>query len=306
MTARRSLRLLASLVALGACLALSGCNTDGISFLFPQGLVAARQRLWLFEVIALVAIVVVPTFILVPAFAWYYRRTNRSANFQPDWAFSWGLEAAIWGVPCAIVTALAFIIVIDEARFDPYAPLPGNGDPLEVEVIALNWKWVFIYPAQKLATVGELVIPQGRDVHFRLTSDSTMQSFFIPALGSQIYAMAGMVTQLHLRADNTGVMMGENTQFNGTGFSGDRFQVEVRTPAGFDDWVKTTAGQGSALSKPDYETMASHRTVTRDDPNFDLPPEPVRTYSSVEPDLFESIVAKYRKGNGGAPMSRMQ
>ncbi len=280
----------------GLALVLSGCGENGISFMFPFGTVAAHQRVWFFWVVGLVAIVVLPTFVLVPGFAWRYRRTNKKAAYRPDWAFSWPLEFAIWGIPCLIVGALAFLIISQETRFDPYAAIPSDQSPLEVQVVDLNWKWLFIYPEQHIATVGQLVIPQGRTVSFRLTSDATMQSFFIPALGSQIYAMAGMVTQLHLRADKPGTLLGENTQFNGTGFSGDKFTVSVVSPDAFASWVAATGKDGPTLGADSYRTLQSDRSVTRDGADFHLPPSGAQAYASVQPGLFDSVVSKYRTG----------
>ena len=293
MTSRagRSVPLMVSLA-----LVLSGCGENGISFMFPFGTVAAHQRAWFFWIVGLVAIVVLPTFVLVPGFAWRYRRTNKKAAYRPDWAFSWPLEFAIWGIPCVIVGALAFLIISQETRFDPYAAIPSDQSPLEVQVVALNWKWLFIYPEQHIATVGQLVMPQGRTVSFRLTSDATMQSFFIPALGSQIYAMAGMVTQLHLRADKTGTLLGENTQFNGTGFSGDKFTVSVVLPDAFASWVAATGKDGPTLGADSYHTLQSDRSVTRDGADFHLPPSGAQAYASVQPGLFDSVVSKYRAG----------
>ncbi len=284
------------LLMVGLALILSGGGENGISFMFPFGTVAAHQRDWFFWVVGLVAIVVLPTLVLVPGFAWRYRRTNKKAAYRPDWAFSWPLEFAIWGIPCLIVGALAFLIISQETRFDPYAAIPSDQSPLEVQVVALNWKWLFIYPEQHIATVGQLVMPQGRTVSFRLTSDATMQSFFIPALGSQIYAMAGMVTQLHLRADKPGTLLGENTQFNGTGFSGDKFTVSVVSPDAFASWVAVTGKDGPALGADSYQTLQSDRSVTRDGADFHLPPSGAQAYASVQPGLFDSVVSKYRAG----------
>ena len=158
----------------------------------------------------------------------------------------------------------------------------------------MNWTWLFIYPEQHIAMVGQLVIPQGRTVSFRLTSDATMQSFFIPALGSQIYAMASMVTRLHLRADRTGTLLGENTQFNGTGFSGDKFKVDVVPPERFAEWVAGTGRGSTTLGADAYGTLAHDRSVTRGGADFHLPPSGVQTFAGVQPGLFEAIVAKYR------------
>ena len=281
----------------GMMLPLAGCGiSHGISFLAPYGVIASEQRIWFLEVLALVAIVVLPTFFLIPGFAWHFRRRNKAATYRPDWSFSWPLEIAVWGIPCIIVGVLTWIIITEETKADPFAAIPSATAPLQVQVVALNWKWLFIYPDQHIATVGQLIIPQGRPVSFRLTSDATMQSFFIPALGSQIYAMAGMVTQLHLRADKQGTLLGENTQFNGTGFSGDKFAVQVVSPAAFAAWVASTGRNGATLGESTYETLLHNDSVTLDGADFKLPPSAARSFASVQPGLFDMIVSKYRNG----------
>ena len=246
---------------------LAGCAEDGASVLHPHGAVAAAQRNWLFEITALMGIVVLPVLVLVPLFAWRYRHGNKKATYRPDWAFSWPLEFMIWGIPVVIVAVMSYIIIADETRFDPYAAIKPGEAPLEVQVIALDWKWLFLYPQQGIATVGTLALPAGRPVSFHLTSDATMQSFFIPALGGQIYAMAGMVTRLHLIADAPATLLGENTQYNGNGFMKEKFTVAVMSPADFASWSARMRNSGRTLDgvalPPGWRSSARPRRQSR-------------------------------------------
>ena len=277
-------------------LALTACSTHGSSFLAPHGPVAAAQRRWFLEALALMAIVVVPALVLAPFFAWRYRYGGSRAAYRPNWSFSWPLEILIWGVPLAIVGALSWFVFIPEIKFDPYNRLPVAGGTLRVEVVALNWKWLFIYPEQGIASIGTMAIPVGRNVEFDLTSDRTMQSFLIPALGSQIYAMAGMVTRLNLAASAPGDYMGENTQFNGMGFQRDRFSTQAMTPAEFAGWVSKVKSSPLKLDQPVYDVL--HRDSTAEQARQMLhataSPADALYFSSVPRDFFKSIVARYR------------
>ncbi len=283
-------------VALVSAFGLVSCSPLNSSFLDPYGPVAAAQRQLFLDVIAWMMIVVVPVFILVPLFAWRYRRRNATAQYRPDWTFSWPLEIAIWGVPVAIVVILSAIVITRENRLDPYATLPSQAPPLDVQVVGLDWKWLFIYPEQRIATVGELGVPEGRAVRFRLTSDSVMQSFFIPALGSQIYAMAGMVTKLHLKADRIGRLRGRNTQFNGTGFQHQTFGVSVMSQRDFSAWVEKVRALGKPLDPAVYDQLSRKGTAAEAHERLGMTgtPRPVLYFSSVAPHVFRGIVDKYR------------
>jgi cytochrome o ubiquinol oxidase subunit II len=202
--------------------------TPVLSFLDPQGPVAAAQRAHLIDVVLLLLIVVVPVLVLTPIVVWRYR-LNGSARYTPAWSFFLPLEFVIWGVPIAIVVVLAVWLWENTEKLDPYKPLASAADPpLRVKVVGYDWKWLFIYPQFNIASIGEFAFPAGRPLDILLTSDTVMQSFFIPALGSQIYAMAGMVTKLHLLANAPGSFRGENTQFNGNGFYLQAFTATAR------------------------------------------------------------------------------
>ncbi len=272
-------------------LCLSGCGGDGASFLYPHGTVAAAQRQWLFEVTGLVMIVVLPVLVLVPLVAWRYRR-GAAVPYRPDWAFSWPLEFAVWGIPVAIVAAISYIIIAGETGFDPYAG-QSKKPPLVVQVVALDWKWLFIYPGQNIATIGTLALPQGQPVSFALTSDATMQSFLIPSLGSQIYAMAGMVTRLHLMADRPGTLLGENTLYNGVGYMNEKFRVLVMPPHDFASWTAKIHEQGRTLDEPAFRALSKVGTVQDTKKLFDVAPDATLSFASVKPNFFNAIVSKY-------------
>jgi len=284
--------------ALGICLtlALAGCSTHGSSFLAPHGMVASAQRRWLLETLGFMSIVVLPALVLAPYFAWRYRY-GRKAAYSPNWGFSWPLEFVIWGVPFAIVGILSWYVFTPEVKFDPYHRLPVEGPVLHIDVVALNWKWLFIYPEQGIASVGAVALPVGRDVEFDLTSDRTMQSFLIPALGSQIYAMAGMVTKLNLEASTVGDFVGENTQFNGMGFQSDRFSALAMTPAEFAGWVAKVRSSSLKLDQTSYDVLYQDSTAAEAAETLGLKRglDSAIYFSSVPQGFFRSVVGKYRQ-----------
>jgi cytochrome o ubiquinol oxidase subunit 2 len=282
-------------------LLFAGCTSEHSSFLNPQGPVAAAQRWHLFEVVALLLIVVLPVLVLTPLIAWRYRRRNETSRYTPKWDSSWPLEVAIWGIPVAIVAVLALLLWRSTQQLDPYAPVQTDKPPLRVQVVGLDWKWLFIYPDERIASVGELAFPATRPLALELTTDSVMQSFFIPALGSQIYAMAGMVTKLHLRAYAPGRFMGENTQFNGKGFQKQRFIAAAMPPGNFKDWVQAVRAEGTPLDQASYRKLARQSTTEAayEELGTATMPEGVLYFSDVPSALFATIVDKYRYGPGG-------
>ena len=283
---------------------LSGCTgVAGISFLDPQGPVAAAQKAHLLKVTALSLIVVLPVLLLVPLIAWRYRRGNKSAKYTPDWAFSRPLEIAMWSIPATIVVALGLQLWRNTEALNPYTPLPSSTPALRVEVVGLDWKWLFIYPDLGLATVGELAFPQDRPLSLRLTSDTVLQSFMVPALGGQIYAMPGMQTQLNLQADKPGRFGGLNTQFNGSGFQDQRFSAVAMAPADFDAWVGQVRRAGVPLDAASYAVLgrrSTPATAARALGTPAMPPE-VLYFKSVTPDLFAAVMHKYMSGKPVLP-----
>lgn len=282
----------ASLVAL----ALGGCSSQvNSSFLNPYGPVAAAQRSLFFEVIGWMMIVVLPVFVLVPLFAWRYRHRNVRAAYRPDWGFSKPLELAIWGVPILVVAVLGYGAWTKQLALDPYRPIASEVPPLDIQVVGLDWKWLFIYPEQGIATVGTVAFPVDRPVRLSLTTDSVMQSFFIPALGSQIYAMAGMVTKLHLIADRPGDTLGENTQYSGNGFYQQRFTASALPKPDFERWVADARSTGRPLNADTYAILAQRGTAGDARAAFGMEAGTLRFVVS-DNEMFQRIVERYREG----------
>jgi cytochrome o ubiquinol oxidase subunit 2 len=219
-------------------------------------------------------------------FAWWYRASNPRARYRPHFNYSGKLEMLVWSIPALVVLFLGGIAWESAHDFDPAKPLPADTKPLEVQVVSLDWKWLFIYPQQHIASVNHLTIPAGRPVHFQLTSATVMNSFFVPKLGSQIYTMAGMQTELNLQADEPGKFAGISAQFSGDGFSDMRFDVEALPPAQFEAWASGVRGTPS-LDAAAYAALAADHKGTGSS-----------TYGSVAAGLFHDIV-KGRRDAGG-------
>lgn len=273
---------LARLFLLSPALFLGGCSAKNVPVLFPGGPVAATERDLLFTAAALMLIVVVPVFVMAAAFAIRYRASNRNARYTPDWSYSERIDVVVWLVPFAIIVVLAWLVWVYTHRLDPYKRLAAGTPPLQVEVVSLDWKWLFIYPRQDIATVNELVLPQGRQISLRLTSDTVMNSFYVPALAGQIFTMAGMQTRLHLIANVPGRYRGRNTQYSGRGFAKQHFAVRVLPKAGFDAWLKMARQAPNKLDAATYKKLEK--------PTAEVP---VTRYSAVEPHLFAKIIEKY-------------
>ncbi len=295
-------------LALSLALAVAACSSYDASFLHPYGEVALSQRRLFFEIVAWMMIVVLPVFVAVPLIAWRYRRTNTRARYSPTWEFSWPLEILVWGVPVAIVGILTYSIWTLENRLDPYNPVEAEGATLEVQVVGLDWKWLFIYPEEHIATVGTLAVPVGRPLHFDITSDTVMQSFFIPALGSQIYAMAGMVTQLNLVADRPGTVRGQNTQFNGLGFQEQKFTVDAMSEPDFDAWAENVRSTGVALDASAWRTLQRQSTPKEARAALGTQEMPATTlyFTGVSDTFFSDVVGKYRAPPASAANARLQ
>jgi cytochrome o ubiquinol oxidase subunit II len=270
---RRTARGLAAAVA---ALLLTGCAR---SVLDPQGPVGANDRTILIDALAIMLAIVVPTIVLALGVAWWQRASNKRARYLPEWAFSGRIEAIVWSIPALTVMFLGGVIWIGCYELDPAKPLPSHTPALEVQVVSLDWKWLFIYPGQGVASVNQLVIPAGQPVHFSITSASVMNTFFVPQLGSMIYAMHGMVTQLNLQADHPGAYFGESTQFSGDGFADMNFTVRSLPPAAFAAWAAAAHGAGPALDLQSYTQLEqqSERVAPY-------------TFSTVQPGVFQAIV----------------
>ena len=257
-----------------APLLLGGCSSSShLTFLDPQGPIAAAQRTHLFNVTLLMMIVVLPVLVLTPFFAWRYRYRNASSPYTPNWSFSWPLEIAIWGIPVGIVLVLAVWLWRGALALDPYAPLSSGKPPLRVEVVGYDWKGLFIYPDLGIASIGQFAFPADQPLALELTSDTVMQSFFISALGSQIYAMAGMVTHLHLQADAPGSFRGENTQYNGDGFYQQKFTAQAMTSADFKAWIDLVKAKGIPLTSTTYACNPRQKHGEGDAPGLECGPD---------------------------------
>jgi cytochrome o ubiquinol oxidase subunit 2 len=265
--------------SLAACAAavVASCRDAGV--LDPQGPIASAERLLLFDATAIMLVVVVPVILATVGFAWWYRSSNPRAGHRPDQAYEGRIEFVVWSIPALVVILLGGVNWIGSHQLDPRAPIRADAKPLQVEIVSLDWKWLFIYPDQGIAAVNQLVVPAGTPVNFRLTSATVMNSFFVPQLGSQIYTMAGMTTHLNLMADQPGEYRGLSANFSGDGFSDMRFIVTAVSAGDFAGWVAKVRGSGSALDDPGYADLTK--------PSRAVPP---KTYRSVDPKLFERIV----------------
>ena len=247
----------------------------------PKGPIALIERDLLFDAFGLMLIVVIPVFLMAFGFVWRYR-ASRKATYTPNWGYSVWMDALVWLVPAALVLTIGTMVWKYTHQLDPYKPLASDVAPLEVQVIAQDWKWLFLYPEQKVAVVNELVFPSATPLTLRITSDTVMNSFLIPALGGQIYAMAGMETRLNLLADEPGEFRGRNMQFSGDGFPNQFFHAKATTTEEFEAWLDKVRQSSDALNAATYEQLAKPSEL-----------HPVTYYATFEPDLFARIIAKY-------------
>jgi cytochrome o ubiquinol oxidase subunit 2 len=280
--------------AVAATLSLSGCS---FGVLDPQGPIGAAEKTILLNALVIMLAIIVPTIAATLWFAFWFRSGNAKAQYRPQWVYSGRIELVVWSIPLLTITFLGGIIWIGSHELDPARPLASKTRPVEVQVVSLDWKWLFIYPQEGVASVNWLVLPVGRPVHFSLTSSSVMNSFFVPQLGSQIYTMYGMATQLSLRADHAGVYRGQSSHFSGDGFAKMVFPVHAVPPDEFALWAANARETGPTLDARTYSVLARQ---SQGDP-------PV-TFAAVQPGLFDAIVRQElppgpgpQHGRGGAP-----
>src|SRR5262245_59836379 len=269
------LALVASLPALSL---LAGCS-GGV--LAPQGPIGAANTKILFNALGIMLVIVVPTILAALIFAWWFRASNTRARYQPDFVCSGGIEMVVWGIPTLVIMFLGGVIWIGWHDLDPFKPIPSPNKQIEVQVISLDWKWLFIYPEEGVASVNELVIPAGTPVHFSLTSASVMNMFFVPQLGSMVATMNGMVTQLHLAADKPGEFYAQSAQFSGDGFSGMNFTLRAVPQDAFAQWVATARQTGSALDRTSDLALCQQSSNVRP-----------FTYRAVDATLFNAVVTQ--------------
>jgi cytochrome o ubiquinol oxidase subunit II len=262
---------------LAATVLLSSCHKGVLD---PHGPVGTAERLMLYDATAIMLAVIVPVILLTLAFAWWFRAGNRHARYRPDWEYSGRIEVIIWAIPALVILFLGGIAWVGSHQLDPPRALHSNTEPLEVQVVSLDWQWLFIYPGQHVASLNHLVVPAGVPVRFSLTSTSVMNSFFIPQLGSQIYTMAGMTTHVNLQADERGRYQGLSAQFSGEGFSDMRFDVDAVPTDGFQAWVTDVRTRSGVLDAPTFAQLARPS-----------PAKGTATYAEVSVGLFDAIVA---------------
>jgi cytochrome o ubiquinol oxidase subunit 2 len=270
------------LILLIAAAALAGC-TEGV--LAPEGPIAAAERQLLFNSMGIMLAIVIPTILATLGVAAWFRSSNLRARYLPEFEDSGRLELLVWAVPAMTVILVGGVAALGSYELDPRKPLDSEtaAAPLHVQVVSLDWKWLFIYPEQGVASVNQLTIPVGVPVNFELTSSGVMNDFFVPQLGSQIYTMAGMVTRLNLQADHPGIYRGFSANYSGKGFSDMRFAVNAVSPGEFSLWTTATQSAGPVLDSEVYAELAK--------PSAAIAPF---TYREVTPDLF-TVISRLEK-----------
>jgi cytochrome o ubiquinol oxidase subunit II len=255
--------------------------SDQIAVLNPKGMIALKERNLIIISTLLMLIVVIPVFIMITAFAWRYRASNKKARYEPDWDYSLIAETIWWGGPFIIVCILSVITWISSHELDPFKPIESDKKPLTIQVIALQWKWLFIYPEYNIATVNFFNFPEKTPINFELTADAPMNSFWIPQLSGQIYAMPKMKTLLHLIADEPGLYRGSSANISGVGFAQMHFIAEATPEADFEAWVNQLKQSPNRLGMEEYNQLAK--------PSLD---HPVLSFSLEAQGLFDQVMMK--------------
>jgi cytochrome o ubiquinol oxidase subunit II len=256
---------------------LSGCS-EGV--LDPQGPIASAEQQILFNSLGIMLAIVIPTILATIGVAYWFRASNSRARYLPEFEYSGRLEVLVWSIPLMTILLVGGVAWLGAHDLDPRKPIISATKPISVQVVSLDWKWLFIYPEQGVATVNRLIIPAGTPISFELTASGVMNSFFVPQLGSQIYTMSGMVTRVHLEADHPGTYRGLSANYSGDGFADMRFDVEALPAEGFAQWVNATRSAGPALNAQTYADLVK--------PSKAVAPF---TYRDVAPDLFIDILS---------------
>jgi cytochrome o ubiquinol oxidase subunit II len=277
------------LIALLGAATLGGC-TEGV--LDPKGPIAAAERQILFNSLGIMLAIVIPTMLATLGAAWWFRASNTRARYRPDFEYSGRLELLVWSIPIMTVLLVGGVAWLGSYDLDPPKPIASAVKPVRVQVVSLDWKWLFIYPEQGIATANQLTIPVGTPVSFELTSSSVMNSFWVPQLGGQIYTMAGMTTRLHLQADHPGTYRGASANYSGEGFADMRFDVDAVPPEKFAQWVDAARNAGPVLDAQAYVDLAK--------PSKAVAPF---TYRSVAPDLFTRILSSSVQADGQSQLT---
>ena len=262
----------------GLLLLLSSCQLDVLN---PQGFVGLSEKTILIDSVIIMLAIVVPTIAATLGFAWWFRASNARAVYLPDWAHSGRIELIVWAIPLLVIMLLGGVAWIGSHELDPSVPVESKNAPLNVQVVSLDWKWLFIYPDQHVASVNTLAIPAGVPIHLTLTSGSVMNAFFVPQLGSMIYTMNHMADQLNLIADKPGDFRGLSSHYSGDGFSDMHFEVHAMTGEAFNSWVAAARGTGQALDTASYTALEKQ--------SQNVAPF---TFRDAEPGLFQKIVTQ--------------
>jgi cytochrome o ubiquinol oxidase subunit II len=271
-------------------MSLAACDTAVLS---PAGPVGEGERTVLLNSLTIMLAIVVPTVVAILAFAYWFRASNTRARYLPEWAYSGELELIVWSIPALVVFFLGGIAWISAHLLDPAEPLKSKAEALQVQVVSLDWKWLFIYPQQNVASVNRMVVPAGVPLDLRITSASVFNVFFVPRLGSEIYAMYGMTSRLNLQADRPGVYFGLSAHFSGDGFPGMAFDVHAVSLEQFRQWTAATRGSGPLLDAGAYRALLKQ---SRDVSHY--------TYRNVQTGLFEDIVEQRLPPGEGPPTAQ--
>ena len=281
-------KLFKKLSVLLMCLGIIGLSCGfKTGVLNPKGSIALEQEKLLIDAVVLMLIVVIPVIIMSFAFAFQYRAKNKKARYEPSWSHSVLLESIWWGIPCVIILILGVLTWTSTHKLDPYRPIDSSKKPVIIEAVALRWKWLFIYPKHNIATVNYVELPVNRPVRFLITSDNApMNAFFIPQLGSQIYAMAGMQTKLNLLPTHEGVYKGFSSNYSGEGFSDMKFKVHVKSEHEYETWINQVKKSSHSLYLSEYAKLVQPSEA-----------DSVVYYSRVTPKLYDKILMQYMKPN---------
>jgi cytochrome o ubiquinol oxidase subunit 2 len=275
---RIQLKLMARVLFLtGFVLIASACNRG---ILDPVGPVGQAEKTILINSTAIMLAIVIPTMLATVAFAWWFRRGNKKAKYLPDWEYSGSIEMVVWGIPVLTIMLLGGITWIGSHALDPAKPLDSPVKPVKVQVVSLDWKWLFIYPEQGVATVNQLVVPAGTPINYQLTSATVWNVFSVPQFGTMIYTMPRMTTRLNLQADRPGIYDGMSAHFSGDGFPGMQFKAHVLPPQQFAAWAQGARGKGGPLDGRAYAELSKPSSYVKP-----------ATYGAVAPGLFDAIVA---------------
>lgn len=279
--------ILLFLVLLASVLIYLISHRHNIAVFNSEGIMATKERNLMIVALLMSLIVVIPVFVMLFGFAWRYRADNHKARYAPDWDHNWVAEAIWWGVPLILITILSVVAWRSSHQLDPFKPLTSSQKPLTIQVVALQWRWLFIYPEQNIASMNYFEMPVNRPVNFEITADAPMNSFWIPRLSGQMYAMSGMSTELHIMADKTGNYRGSSANISGEGFADMKFTAGVVDQDEFPRWVQSVQRSRLKLNWTSYVALAKS---TR---SYDTPSFTVR-----EPDLYNKIVTRYTTPSG--------